>query len=571
MIPRTLASAGLKALFSVVGREVRGMHEAAYLLAVFALSSQLLALVRDRILAANFGAGHTLDLYYAAFRIPDFLFATIASLLSLYALLPVLSRLAQQDERLVISFLRDTLWVFFAGMGAVSAVVFFFIPTIIHALAPGLTSDPASYQSLVLLSRILLLQPILLGASNTLAAFTQLRNRFVLYSISPLLYNVGIIFGALFLYPHIGIAGLGWGVVLGACMHMLVQAPLFFSERQEARLPFKVALTNIFEVLMLSVPRTLALAAGQISLLALVALASFLAPGSIAIFTFAFNLQAVPLTIIGVSYSVAAFPTLSRLHAQGAHTEFVRHIETALRHMLFWAIPATILVIVLRAQLVRTILGAGAFSWDATRLTAAAVALFIVSLAAQSISLLIARAYYAAGNTKKPLYFGFIEVAVSVGAALLFSALFHSNVFLRDFVESLLRVDGLAGTTVLMLALAYTLGSIVKCSVGFYVFAKDFEIPRARIGRLSYQSFSAAVIGGAVAYVVLSFTGLYININTALGVASQGFLAGVAGLLVSVGVLYMLKNQELAEAFDAFARNFKDAPAVVAVEPTDVS
>ena len=91
---------------SAVGREVRGMHEAAYLLAGFGLLSQILALLRDRILAANFGASHTLDLYYAAFRIPDFLFATVASLLSLYALLPVLSKLEQQQEGKMVAFLH---------------------------------------------------------------------------------------------------------------------------------------------------------------------------------------------------------------------------------------------------------------------------------------------------------------------------------------------------------------------------------------------------------------------------------------------------------------------------------
>src|SRR3989338_11406552 len=91
--------------FRFLSSEVRGMHEAAYLLAVFAFGSQLLALLRDRLLAGAFGAGHTLDLYYAAFRIPDFLFATVASLLSLYALLPVLARLQQEHPDLVGSFL----------------------------------------------------------------------------------------------------------------------------------------------------------------------------------------------------------------------------------------------------------------------------------------------------------------------------------------------------------------------------------------------------------------------------------------------------------------------------------
>ena len=106
----------VRSLITAMSREVRGMHEAAYVLAVFVLGSQLLALVRDRMLASTFGASHTLDLYYVAFRIPDFLFATVASLLSLYALLPVLSRLEEKQKGLMVSFLRQVLVVFFIAM-----------------------------------------------------------------------------------------------------------------------------------------------------------------------------------------------------------------------------------------------------------------------------------------------------------------------------------------------------------------------------------------------------------------------------------------------------------------------
>ncbi len=546
------------------------MHEAAYLLAGFGLLSQLLALLRDRILAANFGASHTLDIYYAAFRIPDFLFATVASLLSLYALLPILSKLEQQEEGLMVSFLRDALLIFFVGMGLVSAVVFFFVPTIIAHLVPGLAKDPASYAQLILITRILLLQPILLGASNTLAALTQLRHRFVLYSVSPLLYNVGIIFGAVFLYPHMGLSGLGWGVVLGAFMHMALQVPFFFSEKSHAIMPLKETIRSMGRVLALSVPRTLALSAGQISLFALVSIASLLLPGSIAIFNFAFNLQAVPLTIIGVSYSVAAFPTLARLFAAGKQQEFASHIEAALRHMLFWSIPAIVFVIVLRAQLVRVILGTGAFDWSATRLTAAALALFVISLAAQNISLLIARTYYAAGNTKKPLYWGAIDVVVSIASALGFVALFHSSPFMRDFIESLLRVSGIPGTTVLMLALGYACGSIAEFIVSYQYFLRDFAIPRGGLLRLSFQSFSAAIIGGAVSYIILSLTGAAGTVNTTLGLIIQGTLSGLTGLAVTIFVLWLLDNPELKEATGAFTRYFKDT-GPIAVEPTDVS
>lgn len=560
MSPTEAARNTVRAFLSAMNIEVRGMHQAAYLLALFALLSQILALVRDRLLASSFGASHTLDVYYAAFRVPDLLFATVASLLSLYALLPVLSRL-ERDHKGSAGFLTDILLFFFVTMALLAGVLYVLAPWLAPLVAPGIAGH-----NLVLLMRILLLQPILLGASNILASLTQLRHRFVLYSISPLLYNLGIIVGIVCLYPRLGLSGLAWGVVLGAALHLLIQAPFFSSERGVA-MPLREAWSHMREVLGLSVPRTLALSMGQVSLLILTAMASFLAPGSIAVFTFAFNLQAVPLAIIGVSYSVAAFPTLSRLHAAGEKGEFARHIEAALRHMLFWAIPATVFIIVLRAQLVRTILGAGAFDWEATRLTAAALALFVVSLCAQSVTLLIARGYYAAGRTARPLSFALLSVGGGVLSAALLSTLFHASPLWRNFLESLLRVADIPGTTVLMLALGYCIGALLQAGAGLYWFSKDFEFPLRGLWRLVFECFGSAVIGGEVAYIVLSATGHSININTAAGVVSQGILAGLAGLVVTAGVLTLLQNRELMEAYETLRKRLvKEPPALEATE-----
>lgn len=539
------------------------MHQAAYLLAAFALLSQLLALVRDRLFAAQFGATHTLDVYYAAFRIPDLLFATVASLLSLYALLPVLSRLAQEDEGRMVAFLRQMLLFFFCGMGLISLAAFALAPWLLKLLAPGIAGP-----DLVMLARILLLQPIFLGASNIVANLTQMRHRFLLYSISPLLYNLGIIAGILLLYPRLGLMGLGWGVVLGACLHLAIQLPFFAAEKPGSTLPLRESLREFFRVLALSVPRTLALSVNQITLAALTALASFLAPGSIAVFMFGWNLQAVPLTIIGVSYSVAAFPTLSKLHASGDQSAFARHVEVALRHIFFWTIPATVLIIVLRAQLVRAILGSGLFDWGATKLVAAALALFIVALLAQSCSLLIARAYYAAGNTHKPFYFALADVAVSIGLSLLLISAFHGSVFVRLWLEVLLRVENLPGTTVLMLAFAMALGSIAEFAIGFWYLRRDFRLELRPLWRLTFESLAAAILGGGAAYLALGGMGRVVDINTATGVLTQGLVGGLWGLGVTAAVLMLLKNPEIAEAYAAL-KNRVAGPAP-AVEPTDV-
>lgn len=555
----------VRSLLQAIGIEVRGMHQAAYLLAAFALGSQMLALVRDHLLAKQFGASHSLDIYYAAFRIPDFLFATMASLLSLYALLPVLSKLEQGGEGRMVAFLRQALLLFFVCIGIVSFLVYLFVPELVHLVVPGLANP-----ELILLTRILLLQPIFLGASNILASLTQLRNRFFLYSISPLLYNVGIIIGILWLYPTMGLAGMGWGVALGALMHFCVQLPFFIREKSSPLLPLRELMQEFYSVLVLSIPRTLALSAGQISLLLLVALASVLSAGSISVFMLAYNLQAVPLTIIGVSYSVAAFPTLARLHASGNRVEFVRYIETALRHIFFWSIPATILVIVLRAQLVRVILGAGAFDWGATRLTSAALALFMLSLAAQSISLLIARGYYAAGNTRKPLYYGIIDVGVSVFSSAVLLWLFHWSPLMRNFIESLLRVSNVPGTAVLMLSLGYAIGSVIKFAVAYTFFLRDFSISGLRLNALIFQSFAASIIGGAATYIVLTLTGTAGEINTSVGLLLQGAGSGLLGLAVIVLVLMLLKNQELAEAYATLKHRF-NKNTVIPLEVTEVS
>jgi len=288
------------------------------------------------------------------------------------------------------------------------------------------------------------------------------------------------------------------------------------------------------------------------------------------VFMFAWNLQSVPLAIIGVSYSVAAFPTLARFHAAGNRAEFIRHIEEALRHMIFWSVPAIVLTVVLRAQLVRVILGSGEFDWDATRLTAAALALFIISLCAQSISLLIARAYYAAGKTRTPLTLGLISLVVTVSSASFLVFVFHASESLRYFLEALMRVNDLAGTTVLMLALGYSLGALVQCVLGMMYFARDFDVSYSGVKRLLFQTTSSSIIGGAVAYGVLFVVGALVDIDTVAGIVTQGILGGLSGLITIGALLLILRNEEFLEAIEAFKKRFNETPKV-ALEPTDIS
>lgn len=553
-------------LLKLFSRESRGLHEAAYLLGGFAFLSQLLALLRDRLLAHTFGAGETLDVYYAAFRIPDLIFIGVASLVSLYVLIPLLSELLERGEKEKSHSLLDAVFSFFLLLILlVSAAAFLAAPALVSFAFPGLAGREGD---VVLLTRILLLQPFLLGLSGLLASVTQLFRRFLLYALSPLLYNLGIIAGVVFLYPSFGVAGLGYGVLLGAALHLAIQLPFIFREGLFPRvaLPWGPA---VRKVLALSLPRTIALSAGQIVLLLFAGFASFMAAGSLAVFSLAFNLQAVPLTIIGVSYSVAAFPTLARLFANGDRSEFFDQVLTAARHILLWSFPAIALFIVLRAQIVRVLFGSGAFDWTDTRLTAAALALFVVSLAAQSLTLLLVRGYYAAGKTGRPLVVSLASAALAALFAWGLLALFRSSDLWRFFIESLLRVEDLPGTEVLMLPLGYSLAAIAGAAVLVAAFSRDFQPFFSSIARTTLESLAASVIMGFVAYEALGILDDVFDITTFAGIFAQGALAGIAGIAAGVAVLRLLKNREFAEAVASLRRRFWDEP-VVAPEPEEL-
>lgn len=536
----------VKHVWRLLNKEWSGLHEAAYLLAFFALFSQILALVRDRLFAYTFGASHTLDLYYAAFRIPDFIFVSLGSLVSLSVLIPFLLEKIDQSDGEARSFLSQLFSFFLMLMVVVGMIAWFLTPRLLPWLFPSYVGGEF-YPELVAMSRILLLSPILLGLSNFLASITQIYKRFFIYAISPLLYNIGIIVGIIFLYPFFGLTGLAWGVVIGALCHLLIQIPFVIQQGLWPRFRFHISLRSIRQVIMISLPRTITLSANELAKLFLITLAATLATGSISVFSFAFNLQAVPLSIIGVSYSLAAFPSLTRFFLRGENEQFVRQMVTSAQHIIFWTLPATVFFIVLRAQIVRTVLGSGQFDWSDTRLTAATLALFVVSLVPQALALLFVRSYYARGKTWQPLIWnGIAAVVIIVGSYILIRIFQQAPVF-RYFMESLFKVDDIPGAEALMLPLAFSLGLFANLIAHWRSFHHDFPRFSRPVLRTFWHSFSASILAGGVTYLGLNFFSTIFDLNTFWGIFLQGLLAGVMGIATAVVILGLMKSNELKE------------------------
>jgi len=534
-------------VLKLVYSEIRGLHQAAYILALFAFGSQLLALVRDRLLAHIFGAGSELDLYYAAFRIPDVLFVIFVSVLSVYVLLPFVSQARENQSNLAGSqILAQMFTLFLIGYSTIALVVFVLAPYLVPVLFPGMVDNS---DTLVLLMRILLLQPLLLGISSLFGVVTQLSHRFVLYAISPLIYNLGIILGIVVLYPYLGIKGLAVGVVIGALGHMLVQLPLVSKSDLAFGLIKSFDRKLIKSVVWVAFPRALTLSLHQIVLLVLVGVATLMSAGSVSVFQFAYNLQSVPLVIIGMSYSVAAFPVLADLFARKQMDAFNNHLITALRHIIFWSFPVIALVIVLRAQIVRVVLGSGAFDWNDTRLTSAVLALFIISLTAQSVLLLLVRSYYAAGRTKTPLLVAIFGSVLSIVFMIGSFYLLSSYPELKLTMERLFRVEGIPGTEVLVLVAAFVFGIIIEGIILFGLITRDFGLKFSPLLKQAGVAFAAALVAALSSYITLNFVVDGVNQETFVGILIQGAIAGGVGLLGALLTYYVFGSKELSEIY----------------------
>ncbi len=530
----------------IFNKEFSKIGEAAVVLAFFTLLSQFLGIFRDRFLAGNIGAGEKLDMYYAAFRVPDLLLTLGASLVSVSILMPFFVKQINISKERSKKFIYDIFTVFFSFMVIASIILFILMPLLVSKIFPGFSEN--SIINTIQLSRVMLLSPILLGISNLFATITQTFKRFFVYALTPVFYNIGIILGILLLYPLFGVIGLAYGVVFGALLHLLIQLPVILKKGFLPKLSFNIKWSDIKEVVKHSLPRTITLSLSKIVFLIFVSIASTLLVGTISVFNLSYNLQSVPLAIIGVSYSVAAFPILVDYFNSNNHEKFMSHVIGPIKQIVFWSLPVISLFIVLRAQIVRVILGTGNFSWSDTRLTAASLALFIVSVIAQSIVFLLIRAYYASGNTWKPFWITLFSSICTVIFAFILVNVFDNNLYVKDFFESLLRIKGVRGSSVMMLSFAYSIGMFLNLFIFWKSFKKDFFYKNGvyEIKKSLFHSIYASLIMGVIAYSMLNITDMLFNKNRTIGVLGHGLLSGLVAIIFGVVFLLIIDNKEIS-------------------------
>lgn len=516
----------IKRLFS---GQINSITIAALLVALSSLVSRILGIFRDRILAGEFGAGNTLDIYYAAFRIPDLIFnllvlgALSAGFIPIFTSLikkhPVADFFSGSKNKDAWNLANSILNILGFSLVAISALGIIFAPELIKLTVPGFDADKQNLT--VLLSRIMFLSPIFLGFSSVIGGILQSYKRFFVYSLSPIFYNIGIIIGALFFVPKYGIVGLAWGVVLGSFFHLIIQLPTVHKLGFHYKFIFNWRDQNVRKIMTLMVPRTMSLAISQINLLVTTIIASTLSSGSLSVFNFANNLQSFPIGIFGISYAVAAFPAMSAIAFD--RKKLIDTFSLTMRQILFFIAPSTVILIALRAQIVRVILGTGQFDWQATVMTMDTLALFSISLFAQALIPLQVRVFYARHNSSTPFYIG------------LFTAFL--NVLLSSYLAKKFGVLGLS--------LAFSISSIFNFLLLWISLRLEIgSLDETKILLSSGKFFIAALVGALCAQSVKVLIEPYLNMDRLWGVLSQGISAGIVCLVAYFLFCWLMKSEE---------------------------
>lgn len=392
--------------------------QASVMLAVFQLVSRLVGLWRDRVLASHFGASDLLDVYYVSFNIPDFVFNLLVTGAVSAAFIPVFIEYQNKKPGEEFPLASNFLNFLFLAVGAASAILFFLAPQIMHLAAPGFSGEKQTWA--VLFTRVMFLSPLIFSISVVVGSLLQVYHRFLSYALAPVMYNLGIIFGAVFLVPKFGPLGLAEGVVLGALLHLLVQLPAVWKIGWQWRAVWNWGEQGMKKIFSLTIPRAIGLAGTQLYAVIEDALGTTIGPGSVSVFNLASNLQYLPIALIGISSAVAAFPTLSREALLDGKKEFVARIENYLKKILLLTVPLSFLFFFFRLGVIRIILQAGYFSGSDAALAARVLGFFILGVFSQSLIPFLSRSFYALQNTRTPVLISLGSVGLNTALAFYF-------------------------------------------------------------------------------------------------------------------------------------------------------
>lgn len=446
-----MASKLLEKSINLLMKRQTNILSAAFVIMGTIIFSQLLGLVRQRLLVAIFGASNTLGVYLVSVKLPDLLFQLVFAGALFSAFIPVFSDyLGKGENKKAEEMASNLLSLGFIIFSFLSLILFIFAPFFLKLMNPGSGFSNVDMDLMANLMRVIIVGQLLFIVGTFFSAILQSYSHFFIPGIAAALYNLGIIIGIVSLssFKQIGIFAPAYGMILGALLFILAQLPMIKRVGFSFRPNFSLDNLGARHVFHLMWPRTISIGIFQLGTIAIVALISFLTtPGRYyAIFDYAQTLAYAPVALFGQAIAQAAFPVLSRERER--LDQFRVTLITSFNQLLYLVMPISILLLVLRIPVVRLVFGTGYFDWEATVLMGKVLALLSISIFSQALTYLLSRGFYALHDTKTPLIIGTATTIFMIALGALF--ILHYKM-------------GMAS-----IAVAYTIGSISNLLVSFF-------------------------------------------------------------------------------------------------------
>ena len=394
----------------------RFVPRGAIVLSILTFAAYVMGLVRDRILTRTYGAGVELDTYNAAFVLPELTLGVIVASGLAAPFIPLYAGLRRDSDPAAHAFGQTILTLAVLAMAIAAAILFVIAPLTADIVAPGFGPEQrALYTDLF---RVMCITPVIFAGSIALGEVLVAERRFVFYGLAPLLYNAGIVIGTLALSDRIGIFAAAVGAVLGALLHLGIRVVGILRTPFRIRPRLSVHMRAIREFFRLMIPKTLSSPVEPLTFLFFTRVASTLVAGSITTINLARNFQSVPVSLIGVAFSIAAFPPLSAAYAAGDRSGFVRLVRhNSLTIGLLTTVAAVGLALV-GPFAIGLFFGGGRFDEDDVARTSLVLAVFAISVPFESLGHLVSRAIYATRHTLYQVIATLVGFGVTVAVTL---------------------------------------------------------------------------------------------------------------------------------------------------------
>lgn len=492
--------------------------KAATAIIIISAISKLLGLIRESVIAAYYGANYQTDAYRVAFDIPSIITGVIYAAIAI-TFIPVYSEFKNKTGEQRLYFVNNLINIVVLVTAVIAVFGMIFAPVLVRIIAPGFNTE--TFDLSVKLTVLLCPSIVFLALAYLANGFLQANRSFAIPASMGIPLNLIIILSIFFFYRY-GIEALAISTFIAMASQFLIQAPFMFKRGFRFKPVINFKEPGFKKVLVLSVPVFISTAFNEISILIDKMLASGLVAGSISVLDYAQKVNGIAVGIFFTSLAIVFFPELSR--ASDDLVKFGNTVTKGLKIVILIAFPVMAGLFILRSPIIRLLFERGAFDSGNTAITSAVLGFFSIGIIGTGLTSILNRAFYSLKDTKTPM----INGVLAIGANIVFSLIF-------------VRLWGVFG-----LALASSLAALISGASLFLRIRKKVKISFGDIGILILKSAAAAFVMGIFMYL-LNIAGVYLfgeNGGTAVMFLKLAIAGGI-GILVYMGMLYILKTQEL--------------------------